>query len=64
MPDVFQPVGNETATDRNPYDTLSPEADASVNIFEKNPDDSVDITAEFDDDKAQIIEVELQNQNQ
>lgn len=60
MPDVFQPVGNETATDRNPYDDLSPQADASVNTFEKNPDDSVDITAEYDDDKAQAIENELQ----
>lgn len=60
MPDVFQPVGNETATDRNPYDGLSPQADASVNTFEKNPDDSVDITAEYDDDKAQAIENELQ----
>lgn len=60
MPDVFQPVENENATDRNPYDTLSPAADASVNIFEENPDDSVDITAEYDDDKARIIETELQ----
>lgn len=60
MPDVFQPVGNETATDRNPYDTLSPEADASDNVFEQNPDDSVDITAEYDDDLAQNIESELE----
>lgn len=60
MPDTFQPVANENATDRNPYDTLSPEADASDNVFEKDPDDSVDITAEYDDAKAQAIENELQ----
>jgi hypothetical protein len=60
MPDVFQPVDNENATDRNPYDNLSPKADASINTFEKDPDDSVDITAEYDDTKAQAIENELQ----
>lgn len=60
MPDNYQPVANENATDRNPYDALSPEVDASVNIFEQNPDDSVDITAEYDDQKAQAIENELQ----
>lgn len=64
MPDNFQPVNNENATDRDPYDNLSPEADASVNTFEKDPNDSVDITAEYDDVKAQEIENELTNTNQ
>ena len=60
MPDNYTPIKNENATDRNPYDQLSPEADASTNVFEKNPDDSVDITAEYDENKAQAIENELQ----
>lgn len=60
MPENYITVNNENATDRNPYDQLSPKADASTNIFEHDPDDSVDITAEYDEDKAQAIENELQ----
>lgn len=59
MSENYKPVNNENATDRDPYDQLSPEVDASVNVFEENPDDSVDITAEYDEDKAQAIEEDL-----
>lgn len=59
MPENYIPVNNENATDRDPYDHLSPEVDASVNVFEENPDDSVDITAEYDEGKAQAIEEDL-----
>lgn len=58
--DIYVPVENECATDRDPYDELSPQADASQNTFEIDPDDSVDITAAYDDEKAQNIENELQ----
>lgn len=57
--DIYVPVENENSTDRDPYDELSPRADASNNTFEVDPDDSVDITAEYDDAKAQLIENEL-----
>ena len=57
--DIYVPVENENSLDRNPYDELSPRADASENVFEIDPDDSVDITAAYDDSKAQIIENEL-----
>lgn len=52
-------VGNETATDRNPYDQISPQTSAANNPFEKDPDDSVDITGPYDDAKAQAIEEKL-----
>lgn len=56
----YQQLQNETSTDRAPGDGISPLSDASDNPFEKNPDDSVDITAHFDDQKARAIESDLQ----
>ena len=56
----YQQLKNETATDRAPGDGISPLSDASNNPFEKDPDDSVDITAHFDDQKAREIESDLQ----
>lgn len=55
----YQQLQNETSTDRAPGDGISPLSDASDNPFEKNPDDSVDITAHFDDQKARTIESNL-----
>lgn len=60
MSEIFKPVSNETATDRNPWDELSPESSAMDNPFETNPNDSVDITGEYDDSKAQEIEQTLE----
>ncbi len=59
MPEIIKYLSNENSRDRDPYDGLSPDADASNNEFEKNPDDSVDITAPYDDAKAQSIEQNL-----
>lgn len=56
----FIQLNNENSIDRVPDDTISPDVDASINPFEKDPDDSVDITADYDDSKAQAIESELQ----
>lgn len=64
MDNNFVQLDNENSVDRAPDDNISPDIDASVNPFEKDPDDSVDITAEYDDAKAQAIESELQNRNQ
>lgn len=61
-PTDYVKLNNETATDRGTLDDISPESDASVNHFEKNPDDSVDITSEYDDAKAQAIESTLKPQ--
>lgn len=52
-------IENENSLDRNPFDELSPNADASTNVFEKDEKDSVDITAPYDDEKALIIEEEM-----
>lgn len=59
MSDQIINLNNENATDRNPYDQLSPEVDASNNPFEIDPDDSVDITTKYDDKTAQEIETKL-----
>ena len=59
MTEVIKPVANESSDDRNPWDSLSPQADASNNAFETNPNDSVDITAEYNDDKALSLEEQL-----
>lgn len=57
--DFFIQNRNENATDRDPSDDISPQANAANNPYEENPDDSVDITSPYDDTKAQEIEEEL-----
>lgn len=59
MPEDIKYLNNENALDRDPSDDISPQSDASVNQFEHDPDDSVDITAPYDDTKAQAIEQNL-----
>ncbi len=59
MPDVIRHLANENSTDRDPNDDISPSVDASINTFEHDPDDSVDITADYDDQIAQDLEDEL-----
>lgn len=60
-PSNYVNLNNETATDRGTFDTISPESDASINPFEKDPNDSVDITEPgYNDAKAQEIEASLE----
>ncbi len=57
--DAVHNLPNENSTDRDHFDGISPDADASTNPFEVNPDDSVDITGEYNDTEAQALETEM-----
>lgn len=61
---TYTNFSNETATDRGFSDTIDSKADASDNPFEQNPDDSVDITAPYDDIAAMKIEGEIATEDE